>query len=204
MNHTRDWLFLRHGESQANAARRLSGWEDVALTERGKQQASSAGTPLAKWPLERVLVSDLCRAIDTARLALGEWQRIRGVPHPNVEVHSAFRERHLGIFQGQRLDELRASGQTQRLLGWTTRPTNGESLADLATRSLPVLANLPPAIGPTLLVAHGGLLRVLLGLLDNMPTAEIGSSRIANAELHHRSIPDGRWAELAKKHGENR
>ena len=36
----------------------------------------------------------------------------------------------------------------------------GESLADVAQRSLPFLANLPSVDGSTLVVAHGGLLRV--------------------------------------------
>lgn len=201
VKHTRDWIFLRHGESTANAARRLSGWEDVGLTELGRTQAQQAGAQLANWSIERVLVSDLSRAIDTAHLALTEWQRIRGEPKPNVAIYDAFRERNLGDFQGRHLDELRSSGQTERLLGWTTRPPNGESNAELAARALTALANLPATKGPTLLVAHGGLLRVLLGLLDERPIEEIGSHRIANCEPHQRSISESRWATLAEQHG---
>ena len=78
------WLFLRHGESVANAARRLSGWEDVALTPAGEDQAKVAGAELSQWPLARVLSSDLRRARRTAAIALEAWHERRGAAPPHT------------------------------------------------------------------------------------------------------------------------
>ncbi len=195
------WLFLRHGESTANAARRLSGWEDVALTSRGQSQARSAGRELATRALSRVLTSDLRRAHHTAEICLREWTAQRQEPAPEIEVHEALRERNLGTFQGQELDHLRASGQTALLLGWASRPPQGESHADLAARALPLLASLPEETGPTLLVAHGGLLRTLLGLLDGTPLDQIGQNRIANATVIERRLAPGHWSDLSQQFG---
>ena len=195
------WLFLRHGESTANAARRLSGWEDVALTEQGEAQARLAATALAAHPLARVLTSDLRRAQHTAELCLAQWATIRQEAHPPLHVDSTLRERNLGEFQGQELDALRASGETQLLLGWNTRPPGGESHSDLAARALPLLAQLPEIEGPTLLVAHGGLIRTLLGLLDGLALDQIGRNRVPNAVVIERTLSPGRWTELYEQYG---
>ena len=78
------WVFLRHGESTANRARQLSGWEDVALTALGRAQARDAGRALWAEGLcfDRVLSSDLVRAHDTATLALEAYVAHGGGPPP--------------------------------------------------------------------------------------------------------------------------
>ena len=43
--------FVRHGESEANAARRFAGRTDSPLTERGREQAEAVAKALAKIPL---------------------------------------------------------------------------------------------------------------------------------------------------------
>ena len=191
------WLFLRHGESTANAARRLSGWEDVVLTDHGRQQARDAGEELANWTIERVLSSDLVRAYDTARLGLSVWASKRGDPTPEIRTHRELRERNLGTFQGKHLDTLRKNGNIERLLGWDSRPPHGESHADIAARAVPFLARLPPTIGPTLLVGHGGLIRTLLGLVDEVSLSEIGKNRIPNGQVIDRQLSPNRWKEIA-------
>ena len=83
-----------------------------------------------------------------------------------------------------------------RLLTWTGRPDGGESQADIAARVLPYLASLPAIDGATLVVAHGGLIRVVLGLLDGVPREDIGRNRIGNCVPHEREVPAGRFQEL--------
>ncbi|MBU6423779.1 MAG: phosphoglycerate mutase family protein, partial [Chloroflexi bacterium] len=58
--------FVRHGESEANAARRYAGQADSPLTERGRQQAEAVAAALRGVRLDRVVSSDLSRARDTA------------------------------------------------------------------------------------------------------------------------------------------
>jgi broad specificity phosphatase PhoE len=146
------WVFLRHGESEANRVRCVTGQSDSPLTDLGREQAAAAGQALADQLFQRALCSDLSRARDTARIVLTG----RDV---ELEETPLLAERDVGTFSGRNLDELRDSGENHLLLGWHTRPPEGESMACVALRVLPFLASLEPAEGPVLLVAHGGVLR---------------------------------------------
>lgn len=189
------WIFLRHGESVANAEGFLSGHRDVPLTSLGEAQARAAGAALSSEALHAVLVSDLRRARQTADLALGDWAQRRGEAPPAPRFSAALRERHLGSWEGAIIAELRRDGRAAVLTSWDERPPGGESLCDLALRSLPLLVQAERA-GTTLLVAHGGLIRVLVGLLDGVPTAVLGREKIANAAPLAREVPPGTWATL--------
>jgi broad specificity phosphatase PhoE len=59
-------LLVRHGESTANAARLTVGRADVALTERGREQAEALRPLLGG--VARVISSSLTRARETATL----------------------------------------------------------------------------------------------------------------------------------------
>ncbi len=188
------WIFVRHGQSVANVERWLSGHVDTPLTPLGREQARAAGQELQDVPLARAFTSDLVRAHDTARLVLHG----REVP---LEVTTALRERFLGDWASQRIDALRASGEMSVMLGWETGPPGGESQAMLARRVLRWLATVDEVEGHTLIVAHGGVIRVLLGLIDGVPLHDIGKNRIANARPNVRDLEPGTWTELVASHG---
>lgn len=163
----RHWVFVRHGQSVANAEGWLSGWKDVALTEKGEQEALEAGRFLQDQPFARCLVSDLTRARQTARLVLGG----RVLP---VHVLPELRERRLGDFVGEKTAVLKADGRhAQFLAPWTIAPPNGESHQEAVGRVLACLRFWDVG-GPTLVVGHGGWIRDLLALLDGIPVEEIG------------------------------
>ena len=61
---------IRHGESEANKGRFLSGWAQVQLTEQGLEDAAMAGRMLSGIHFDRVYSSDLIRAVNTCRIAL--------------------------------------------------------------------------------------------------------------------------------------
>lgn len=189
------YVFLRHAESVANAGGWLSGWEDVALTERGVTQAQAAADVLAELPLGRVLVSDLGRARHTAALATAGLEARRG-PLP-VHVLGELRERRMGVFQGTDIATARADGTMARfMLPWTTRPPGGEAQAEVAARAIATLRMWDDGT-PTLVVAHGSLLRNVVGLLDGVPVDEIGRSRAAvHAEPMIRTVST--WPRLPR------
>ena len=187
------WVFLRHGQSEANVERWLSGWVDSPLTALGREQARAAAMGCRRWPFERAYTSDLSRARDTASFVLEG----RSVP---LEVSSELRERNMGDWARRSLDEIRREGLSHRLTDWTVAPPGGESNAQLAGRVLTYLAALPPISGNTLIVAHGGLIRVVLGLIDNQAYAEIGKTVIENCVPHPRVLPEGAFNELVLRH----
>ncbi|MFN7143988.1 MAG: histidine phosphatase family protein, partial [Myxococcota bacterium] len=161
-----EWIFLRHGESVANADGWLSGWEDVALTARGEVQALEAGLALAGVPLGRCLVSDLGRARHTARLALGD----RRVP---VHVLGDLRERHMGALQRVSLAVCAADGSRERyLLRWDEGPPGGESRRQAVRRALASLRCWDDGT-PTLVVGHGSVLRGVVAAFDGVSPEDL-------------------------------
>lgn len=183
-----DWVFVRHGESVANAGGWLAGTLDADLTPVGEEQARALILPLRGLDPEAVYASDLVRARRTATIALeGRELDLRCVPE--------LRERSLGQWEGRRRADLKASGELDLLLTWTWRPPGGESQADVAARVLPWL-DAVDGPGLRLAFAHGGLLRVVWGLARGEPREAIGRIHIDNCDVLRLRTPERGWAAL--------
>eukprot|EP00927_Polykrikos_kofoidii_P041283 TRINITY_DN35207_c0_g1_i1.p1 TRINITY_DN35207_c0_g1~~TRINITY_DN35207_c0_g1_i1.p1 ORF type:complete len:572 (+),score=85.34 TRINITY_DN35207_c0_g1_i1:51-1766(+) len=74
---------MRHGQSEANAAKHGSRIRDPTLTDLGRRQAHSWAEISAAWGLQTVYVSPLIRTLETAMLAF---------PRNNVCVMRSLRE----------------------------------------------------------------------------------------------------------------
>jgi 2,3-bisphosphoglycerate-dependent phosphoglycerate mutase len=91
-------VLLRHGESEWNALNLFTGWTDVPLSSKGREEAREAGRLLKAAGIapDVVHTSVLKRAITTANLALEELER-EWLP---VRRHWRLNERHYGALQG--------------------------------------------------------------------------------------------------------
>ena len=71
-------VLLRHGQSQWNLENRFTGWWDIGLTEKGVEEARSAGRLLAShgFDFEHCFTSLQTRAIRTLHLVLMEMDRL--------------------------------------------------------------------------------------------------------------------------------
>lgn len=157
-------VLLRHGESVWNRMNVFTGWVDVPLSPKGIEEALSAGDMIAPIEFDRVYVSTLVRAMQTALLALsrskntrypyvfhpetgktGEWSEIYreetmrlGLP---VVTDWRLNERYYGKLQGKNKQETaREYGDEQVKLwrrSYSVRPPEGESLSDTAERTWP-------------------------------------------------------------------
>jgi broad specificity phosphatase PhoE len=185
------WLFVRHGESLANAEGWLAGQSDPALTALGVAQARALASTLDGHAITRVYTSDLVRARATG-------DELLGASGPPRQAAPELRERHLGAWEGHSRLLLRATGDWDRLLTWDGRPPGGESQDDVSRRMLAFLASIDHG-GTTLIVSHGTALRSALGVLDDVPRDQIGRHLLRNAELTVRDIPMGTWAALARR-----
>lgn len=182
------WIFARHGQSTANAVPMLSGHMDVALTELGRAQAVALGESLRAHRIARVVSSDLSRAYDTAALAMRDRPHaIRAMPH--------LRERHLGAWTGLHYDDMNRVAGPDFLSTLDAAPPDGESLRDVALRVFAALDAMDDGL-PTLVVAHGGVLRAVLGLYDARPAVRVQRAFVVNAAPHVRVVPQGMWGEL--------
>ncbi len=188
------WILARHGESEANAEGWLSGHVDTPLTARGREQARALGAALRDQPLALAVSSDLARAWETARIALADR------PEVPLQRHPELRERRLGDWAGRRHAVLREAGELERLTTWEGAPPGGgESLSALAARAWPRMAEIEARTdGPVLVVAHGGVLRVLLAVLDGLDRETAGRLRIPNAVPLVRDAPRGTWARAVR------
>jgi probable phosphoglycerate mutase len=141
------WL-VRHGESEYSATKRVAGWSDPPLTERGRHQARALRAVIDGSVFDGVWSSDLIRAMETARLAWGE-------PSPDVRL----RECHFGTLEGCTYAEADGVyGEVFRHFRGFEVP-EGESHDTFRTRVHAFVDGLPS--GRHLLVVHGGVIRVL-------------------------------------------
>ncbi|GAA4676352.1 histidine phosphatase family protein [Pseudonocardia yuanmonensis] len=166
-------VLLRHGQTDYNVAGRMQGHIDSQLTEEGREQALRAAPVLGAMPFDRIVSSDLTRAVDTANTIAD----VLGLP---VKLDTRLRETHLGEWQGRRVDEVEVDypGQIAEWRGdprWT--PPGGESRVDVVRRSLPVVEEIDadlaeePGAQSLLIVAHGGMIGGLVSGLLDLPEA---------------------------------
>lgn len=90
---------IRHGQSAANAIQAHAGWAQVPLTALGREQAGRTGELLKGMEFDRIIVSDLLRARETAQIAL---------PGRDFELDPRLRETNVGSLQDRRVADLTA------------------------------------------------------------------------------------------------
>jgi 2,3-bisphosphoglycerate-dependent phosphoglycerate mutase len=91
-------VLLRHGESTWNNENRFTGWTDVDLSQRGRDEAREAGRLMLaeKFEFDVAYTSLLKRAIRTLWIALDELDMMWIPQHRSWRLN----ERHYGGLQG--------------------------------------------------------------------------------------------------------
>ncbi len=167
-------VLLRHGQSEWNLANKFTGFHDVNLTDKGREEAVNAGKLLknAGIKFDQVFTSTQTRANDTAKLALNEI----GQPDliETMVRHDDLRERDYGDLTGLNKDETREKYGAEQVHIWRrsydTPPPGGECLRDVVeNRVRPYYeANIKPMLDEgknVLIAAHGNSLRAMLIIL---------------------------------------
>ncbi len=109
-------VLLRHGESLWNKENRFTGWTDVDLSEKGKQEAEKSGEVLKKegYTFDIAFTSVLKRAIRTLWLAMDKMD-LMWIP---VERSWRLNEKHYGILQGLNKKEMAQKYGDDQVLLW--------------------------------------------------------------------------------------
>ena len=91
-------VLVRHGESEWNKLNLFTGWMDVDLSDKGREEAKNAGKVLREdgYDFDICFTSYLKRAIHTLNIALDEMDRA-WLP---VVKSWKLNERHYGALQG--------------------------------------------------------------------------------------------------------
>jgi probable phosphoglycerate mutase len=186
--------FVRHGETDWNRARRYQGQTDVPLNDTGRAQAARNGEVLGRLLARRedidFLASPLLRTFETmesVRTAMGLEPRPFRTDERLMEIN-------FGHWEGCAWDDLPSidpEGFAARLADpWSWTPRGGESYERLHQRVATIIDELQK---PTVMVAHGGVSKVLRGHLLGLKPDEI--SRLEVPQDRVLIIEDGtaRW-----------
>lgn len=205
---TYDLILLRHGRSLWNEKNLFTGWVDVDLIDKGRQEAKRAGELIGQSGLlpDILYTSVLKRAINTAHIALDQIDRNW------IETKRSWRlnERHYGALQGlDKAETLEKFGEEQfqtwrrsydtpppaiedssefsqandeRYQGLGSDLPRTECLKDVLVRMLPYWeSDIVPSLrqNKTVLVtAHGNSLRALVKHLDGISDDDIAALNI--------------------------
>lgn len=200
-------ILLRHGQSEWNASNQFTGWVDVDLTEKGKEEARKAGQMIKDAGLkpDELYTSLLRRAIKTANIAL-DAADYHWIP---VTRDWRLNERHYGALQGLNKAETRDKYGDEQFMEWrrsygTPPPALDaesefsqahdaryanleevpatECLKDVVARFVPYFEEeiLPKAkAGEQIVIAaHGNSLRALVKYLDGISDDDIAALNI--------------------------
>lgn len=91
-------MLIRHGESEANAANRFTGWADPPLTATGRDQVGMVAHRLLAAGVRptRIYQSTLARCAETTEIIMGVME----TPDVPITADSALNERDYGALTG--------------------------------------------------------------------------------------------------------
>ena len=205
-------VLLRHGESTWNVDNRFTGWTDVDLSPKGREEAREAARLLAAggYTFDVAYTSLLKRAIRTL------WITLDGMDLMWIPVHRSWRlnERHYGALQGLDKAETAAKYGDRQVLVWRRSfsepppplapddpryPGHDRRYADLSPAELPVAESLADTIARFLPYWHGTIVpelaagrRVLIAAHGNSLRALVKHlDGVSDEEIVGLNIPTG-------------
>ncbi|MGE3959101.1 MAG: 2,3-diphosphoglycerate-dependent phosphoglycerate mutase [Vicinamibacterales bacterium] len=205
-------VLLRHGESTWNRENRFTGWTDVDLSDKGREEAAEAGRLLKEggYVFDQAYVSVLKRAIRTLWIALDQLDQM-WIP---VEKSWRLNERHYGGLQGLNKAETAAKHGDAQVLVWRRsydippppltvdderHPSRDPRYAGLEPEELPLTESLKETVARFLPYWHGTIApaitsgkRVLVAAHGNSLRALVKYlDNVSEADIVELNIPTG-------------
>ena len=170
--------FLRHGETPWNRERRIQGQTDIELSDKGRSQAARMAARLRELIPDpsgfTLQASPLKRSRQTMQAVL-ETYRLQS---DAVVYDIRLIELNFGVMEGKGWPDIHALGiepevRPEEYHDW--RPEGGESYADARNRAIAWLQELSK---PVIVVAHGGISRIIRGIVLDLPKREIVTLKV--------------------------
>lgn len=187
-------ILVRHGESEWNAKDLWTGWTDISLNDKGRQEAKDAAQKIKNTKIDIAFTSKLKRAKETLDIIKQELNL------HNIETMEAdaLNEKNYGDFTGKNKFEIKNQVGDEEFLkirrSWDYQIPNGESLKDVFNRVVPYYQNtiLPylKSEKNVLVAAHGNSLRALVKYLGNISDKDVETLEIATGEVYIYNIND--------------
>jgi broad specificity phosphatase PhoE len=156
-SHVARLIFVRHGQSVANAERRFTLGGHEPLSRQGRAEAlTTARLLLERFDPVALYSSPFVRALETARL-IGVLLGLEPI------VVDALREQDFGDLRGRPYDAAESEFGSRGGDLWRFRPPGGETLCEVAERAGPALDLLALRhLGEeVVVVSHGGVMAAL-------------------------------------------
>ncbi len=173
-------FLVRHGETEANRDGILQGWNDNPLDDKGFRQAEALAVRAKHLPLKALYVSDLIRTHQTA----APLAQAKGMT-PIVEP--AFRELSFGVWEGVSFAKMkREAPEVLDMLFQDpvhARVSAPESFVQAQARGWQAFTKIMDQQEEgdmTMVVTHGGLIRLLLCKMLEMPIEAMWRLSAAN------------------------
>ena len=171
------FYFARHGQTVWNVENKICGATDIALTEKGHEQAKELGRKILDEGIhiDEIIFSPLMRAADTA----GHISDITGVP---MRVEPELKEQNFGKYESTPRDgeEFRKAKMC-----FAQSYEGGESMIRFCQRIYNLLDRIKEESDEKvyLLVAHNGVARAVQSYFTDMSNEEFAKFGIKNCEL---------------------
>ncbi len=196
-------ILVRHGQSMWNMKNLFTGWVDVPLSKKGVDEALKAGEQIKDYAIDKIFVSELMRAQQTAMLMMSQSSsdKVPVMQHDTgkmsqwgeIYADSALKniipviadwrlnERYYGHLQGADKDQARAKYGEDQVHIWRRSydvpPPEGESLQLTAQRTIPYLnEQILPALAEgknCLVAAHGNSLRSIVMEIEGLTKEQV-------------------------------
>ena len=194
MTDRRRIILVRHGVTDWNREGRWQGQLDPRLSDSGRREASRVAVRVGGDPElrpVRIVSSTLARALETA-VVLGEEI---GVP---VEGDLRLIEIGAGEWEGRTHAELEIDDgdryRAWRATGGIGQPPGGEPTEAATRRVVELLGELEAAgEGTTMLVSHGGTLRIVARVLFDLGGERTRALDVDNASISVAARMRGGW-----------
>ncbi|MCU1638575.1 MAG: histidine phosphatase family protein [Microbacteriaceae bacterium] len=163
--------FIRHGQTDWNAAGRMQGTSDIPLNGTGRQQARDAVDLLSGFDWNVIVSSPLVRARETAELIAD------GLGLKLGRSYDLLVERHYGEGEGRTMDQI--------LARWPDRDYPGleplDSVVARGTSALQQIADEHEGEN-VVIVCHGTLIRYTLASLHGHPLDPIVNGAVSTLD----------------------
>lgn len=192
-------LYLtRHGETEWNVEKRMQGWLDSPLTEKGKEDARRLGKRLEAVDLTAIYTSTSGRALETAKIVRGE----RLVP---ICEEERLREIFLGDWEGKTHEQIKQLDAISFDQFWNAphlyAPKRGERFIDVQTRAFSAVVDIVNRhrAGHVLIVTHGVALKTIVARLKQTPLSALWAPPFMHGtSLTTVFVQDGHWKLLSE------
>lgn len=181
-------ILVRHGQSQWNEKGLWTGFTDIPLNEKGKEEAREAALTIKGTIIDLAFTSLLKRAQETLDIMLDTLE----TTYIPIKQAFALNERDYGKLTGKNKWEIKkiyGDEHFQQIRrGWDYPIPEGETLKDVYNRVIPYYEkNILPRLRTEkncLVVAHGNSLRALVKYLEKIDDDNISHLEIDTGDVY--------------------